>query len=105
MDSSKRREKSNRESNWGMREEYIREGGEGKVINKGRREYVREGAEGRVVRKPGRGKKETALPICTRENINYVIECITCKEEGKKIIYFGKSSRSGHERGIEHFRE
>ena len=52
-----------------------------------------------------KGKKEISLPICTRENINFKLECITCKEKGKKRIYFGESSRSSHQRGVENLRE
>ena len=50
-------------------------------------------------------KDDTALPICTRESINYTLECISCKEEGRKRIYWGESSRSGNQRGVEHFKE
>ena len=42
--------------------------------------------------KANREKKEITLPICTRENVNYTLECITCKKEGIKRIYFGKNS-------------
>ena len=54
-----------------------------------------------------RGKKEDkiALSCCTKESINYTIECITCRLEGRKRIYWGESSRSGYQRGQEHHRE
>merc|ERR1712240_356733 len=50
-------------------------------------------------------KDDTALPICTRESINYVLECISCKEKGIRRVYWGESSRSGNERGVEHYKE
>ena len=50
-------------------------------------------------------KDDTALPICTRESINYTSKCISCKEEGRKRIYWGESSRSSNQRGVEHFKE
>ena len=39
-------------------------------------------------RKGKEGEKDsTALPICTRESVNYVLECISCKEKGIKRMY------------------
>ena len=50
------------------------------------------------------GRTKT-LPICTRESVNYTLECISCKEQGKRRIYWGETSRSGSQRGAEHYRE
>ena len=52
-------------------------------------------------------KKEdrVAPSCCTKESINYTIECIPCRLEGKRRMYWGESSRSGHQKGQEHHRE
>ena len=47
----------------------------------------------------------TALPSCTSEGVNYVLECLTCRRKGLKRQYFGETSRSDYQRGIEHTRE
>ena len=39
-------------------------------------------------------KKEEKLPICTRENITYGIECIPCRERGILRRYISERSRS-----------
>ena len=52
---------------------------------------------------PPRGRTR-ALPLCTREEINYELECITCRKAGVKRRYFGESGRSGFQRGCEHVR-
>lgn len=43
--------------------------------------------EGGKPRKEKKQKDDITLPICTKESINYTIECITCREEGKTRIY------------------
>ena len=42
---------------------------------------------------------KVALPSCTAEGINYVIECMKCRINGIRRQYFGESSRSGFQRG------
>ena len=44
-------------------------------------------------------------PSCTGEGANYSIECLTCRKEGKRRIYFGETSRSPYQRGSEHQKE
>ena len=46
-----------------------------------------------------------ALPKCTTEGIAYVMECWTCRLAGKSYRYIGETSRSGHQRGTEHWKE
>ena len=50
-------------------------------------------------------KDRIAKAACTTEGINYVIECRTCRENGTKRRYYGESSRSAFQRGIEHNKE
>ena len=45
------------------------------------------------------------LPGCTSEGCNYVIECLTCRREGRRRRYYGETSRSPHQRGNEHQRD
>ena len=53
-----------------------------------------------------RSKEEkVAVPTCTREGINYSLECVTCRKLGKRSVYYGESSRSGFQRGGEHAQE
>ena len=54
--------------------------------------------------KPGR-EEVRAAPQCTREGVEYVIECWRCRSEGKKAKYIGKTSRSPYQRGREHQRD
>ena len=53
-------------------------------------------------RKP---EDKVSIPSCTTEGVNYTLECWTCRKEGTKRIYYGETSRSPYQRGIEHFRE
>ena len=46
-----------------------------------------------------------SIPSCTGEGTNYSIECLTCRQEGKRRIYFGETSRSPYQRGSEHQKE
>ena len=46
-----------------------------------------------------------ALSNCSREGCNYVIDCVTCRKEGKVRRYYGESSRSLYQRGREHLAE
>ena len=39
---------------------------------------------------------------CTKQGVNYKIECITCKEEGKAVSYIGESAPTMCDRGAEH---
>ena len=48
---------------------------------------------------------QTALPGCTKESINYAIECIECRKGGIRRIYHGETRRSGYQRAQEHLRE
>ena len=56
---------------------------------------------------PVRHKKEdqVALPGCTKESINYTIECAECRKNGVRRVYHGESSRSGYQRAQEHQKE
>ena len=49
-----------------------------------------------------RKEDKIALSCCTKESINYTVECITCQLEGRRRIYWGESSRSGYQRGQDH---
>ena len=39
------------------------------------------------------------------EGCNYVVECLTCRREGRKRRYYGETSRSPYQRGNEHSRD
>ena len=39
---------------------------------------------------------------CSKRNIVYETQCQECKKNGKKKVYIGESSRTAHERGLEH---
>ena len=39
---------------------------------------------------------------CRRRNVLYQTSCLQCKEKGKESVYYGESSRTGFERGLEH---
>ena len=56
---------------------------------------------------PSKIKKseQIALPGCTREGILYALDCQTCRKEGVRRQYVGESSRSGYQRGREHWKE
>ena len=41
---------------------------------------------------------------CKVTNIGYSLECKLCRDRKSRAIYWGESSRSGHLRGLEHFR-
>lgn len=45
-----------------------------------------------------------SIPSCISEGVNYTIECWTCRKEGVRRIYHGKTSRSPSKRGVEHLR-
>ena len=40
---------------------------------------------------------------CTREGVVYLMTCIMCKEDGRKVHYVGESARCGFDRGAEHW--
>ena len=42
--------------------------------------------------------------MCQRQGVIYHMECLECREQGKKTLYVGESSRSGYDRGVEHLR-
>ena len=46
-----------------------------------------------------------ALPSCTSEGKNYILECITCRKAGVRRVYLGETSRSTYQRGREHHKE
>ena len=52
-----------------------------------------------------RREEKVALSCCTKESINYTLECIPYRLEGRRRFYWGESSRTGHHRGQEHHRE
>ena len=56
--------------------------------------------------KPGTATKDKrALPSCTGEGRNYVVECLPCRRKGIQKMYFGETSRSGYQRAGEHKKE
>ena len=56
--------------------------------------------------RPGPGREEvTSIPKCTVEGVGYIIECWTCRTAGNPHKYVGESSRSGYQRGREHWAE
>merc|ERR1712059_20124 len=42
---------------------------------------------------------------CMKRNTTYMTQCIPCKQEGKKVIYYGETSRSTKERALEHLKD
>ena len=55
---------------------------------------------------PKPSKEDTvSLHGCTSESINYTLECMSCRTEGKRRIYWGESARSAFQRGREHSRD
>ena len=55
---------------------------------------------------PKRNKEDkTALPCCTGEGVNYVLECVRYRREGRVRRYHGETSRSTYEKGVEHLKE
>ena len=42
---------------------------------------------------------------CKKRNLTYQTFCLPCKEQGKTSKYVGESARTGHERGLEHWRD
>ena len=55
---------------------------------------------------PKPGKDDTkAAPKCTSEGAWYIVECWTCRKEGKKAAYIGETSRSPYQRGKKHHKE
>merc|ERR1711954_52598 len=50
---------------------------------------------------PCKGEKQG---MCQRQGVIYYMECLECREQGKKTLYVGESSRSGYDRGVEHLR-
>ena len=41
---------------------------------------------------------------CTREGVIYVMTCMKCKEDDRKVHYIGESARCGYDRGAEHWK-
>ena len=52
-----------------------------------------------------RKEDRKSLPSCTSEGANYSLECLTCRRQGGRRIYYGETSRSTYQRGVEHTRE
>ena len=52
-----------------------------------------------------KGEDRKSLHGCTSEGCNFVIECLTCRREGKRRRYYGETSRSPYQRGQEHSRD
>ena len=50
-------------------------------------------------------EQQIALPGCTREGVLYVLDYQACRKEGIRRQYIGESSRSGYQRGREHWKE
>ena len=77
----------------------------------GRRALALEEVEEALMRSEGKEVKKksnqdrTGLPSCTSEGVNYVLECLTCRRRGLTRQYYGETSRSGYQRGVEHTRE
>ena len=59
---------------------------------------------------PSNGKKvrkaedKVALPSCTTESVNYIIECMACRKQDRKRVYHGETRRSPYQRGKEHLK-
>ena len=102
-DNVEKESASNKESERERESESDKTGKEAESESGRRMERV--SVSGKREEKKRERKEETALPLCTKESINYTIECIPCKEEGKRRIYWGETSRSGNQRGAEHYRE
>ena len=66
------------------------------------REIAKEGCL--ILPRPGKEEMKAA-PKCTSEGAGYMIECWTCRKEGKKAAYVGETSRSPYQRGKEHLKE
>ena len=52
-----------------------------------------------------KAEDKIALPSCTTEGVNYVLECMACRNQERKRTYFGDTGRSPYQRGKEHVRE
>ena len=48
-----------------------------------------------------KAEDKESIPSCTMEGVNYVLECWTCRREGTRRIYYGETSRSRYQRGVE----
>ena len=46
-----------------------------------------------------------SLPSCTGEGMNYILECVTCRNQERRRAYLGEKSRSTYQRGREHAKE
>ena len=52
-----------------------------------------------------KAEDKAALPSCTTEGVNYLLECVAWRREGKRRVYNGETGRSPYQRGKEHMRE
>ena len=52
-----------------------------------------------------KAEDKAALPSCTTEGVNYLLECVAWRREGKRRVYNGETGRSPYQRGKEHTRE
>ena len=50
-------------------------------------------------------ESRVAIPSCTGEGVNYILECAACRKSGKQVAYYGETSRSAFQRGAEHVQE
>ena len=46
-----------------------------------------------------------SLPSCTGEGMNYILECVTCRNQERRRAYLGEKSRGMYQRGREHAKE
>ena len=46
--------------------------------------------------------EEGGVGQCKLRNITYQTSCLDCLAQGKKVTYYGESSRTAYERGVEH---
>ena len=45
-------------------------------------------------------ESRVAVPSCTGEGVNYILECAACRKSGKQVAYYGETSRSAFQRGL-----
>ena len=55
----------------------------------------------RGTKRPKDGRN-SSIPGCSNESVNYSLDCITCRNQGLERSYRGETSRSAYQRGIKH---
>ena len=41
--------------------------------------------------------------LCKQNRVSYYAKCLSCKDEGRKRVYYGETARNLHARSIEHY--